>query len=58
MIDDLGVRADLDGRVVRHRVGDLRPRAPRHAELEVNLVVRDTADQVRNWLVTGLTSER
>jgi AraC-like DNA-binding protein len=29
--------------VVRHRVGDVRPRAHRHAELEVNLVVRGTA---------------
>jgi AraC-like DNA-binding protein len=43
MIDDLGVRAGLDGRVVRHRVGDVRPRPHRHAELEVNLVVRGTA---------------
>jgi AraC-like DNA-binding protein len=43
MIDDLGVRAGLDGRVVRHRVGEVRPRAHRHAELEVNLVVRGTA---------------
>jgi AraC-like DNA-binding protein len=43
MIDDLGVRAGLDGRVVRHTVGDVRPRAHRHAELEVNLVVRGTA---------------
>jgi AraC-like DNA-binding protein len=43
MIDDLGVRAGLHGRVVRHSVGDVRPRAHRHAELEVNLVVRGTA---------------
>jgi AraC-like DNA-binding protein len=43
MIDDLGVRAGLDGRVVRHTVGDVRPRAHRHAELELNLVVRGTA---------------
>jgi AraC-like DNA-binding protein len=43
MIDDLGIRGGLDGRVVRHRVGDVRPRAHRHAELEVNLVVRGTA---------------
>jgi AraC-like DNA-binding protein len=43
MIDDLGVRAGLDGRVVRHRVGDVRPRTHRHAELEVNLIVRGTA---------------
>jgi len=41
--DDLGVRAGLDGRAVRHRVGDVRPRAHRHAELELNLVVRGTA---------------
>jgi AraC-like DNA-binding protein len=43
MLDDLGVRAGLDGRVVRHTVGDVRPRAHRHAELELNLVVRGTA---------------
>jgi AraC-like DNA-binding protein len=43
MIDDLGVQAGLDGRVARHRVGEIRPRAHRHAELEVNLVVRGTA---------------
>jgi AraC-like DNA-binding protein len=43
MIDDLGVRDGLDGRAVRHRVGDVRPRAHRHAELEVNIVVRGTA---------------
>ena len=43
MIDDLGVRAGLDGRVVRHRAGDVRPHTHRHAELEVNLVVRGSA---------------
>ena len=43
MIDDLGVRDGLDGRVARHRVGEVRPRAHRHAELEVNLVVRGSA---------------
>jgi AraC-like DNA-binding protein len=43
MIDDLRIRAGLDGRVVRHRVSEVRPRAHRHAELEVNLVVRGTA---------------
>src|SRR5215213_4255647 len=43
MIDDVGVRVGLDGRVVRHKVGDVRPRTHRHAELEVNLVVRGTA---------------
>src|SRR3954462_6526085 len=43
MIDDLGIRTGLDGRVVRHRGGGVRPHAHRHAELEVNLVVRGTA---------------
>jgi AraC-like DNA-binding protein len=43
MIDDLGLRDGLDGRVVRHAAEDGRPRAHRHAELEVNLVVRGTA---------------
>jgi AraC-like DNA-binding protein len=43
MIDDLRVRAGLDGRVVRHTVGDIRPRPHRHAELELNLVVRGSA---------------
>ena len=43
MIDDLGLRDGLDGRVVRHSAGDVRARAHRHAELEVNLVVRGTA---------------
>jgi AraC-like DNA-binding protein len=43
MIDDLGVRAGIDGRVVRHQFSDIRPRAHRHAELEVNLVIRGTA---------------
>jgi AraC-like DNA-binding protein len=43
MIEDLGLRAGIDGRVVRHAAGDLRPRAHSHAELEVNLVVRGTA---------------
>jgi AraC-like DNA-binding protein len=28
---------------MRHRAGDIRPRAHRHAELEVNLIVRGTA---------------
>jgi AraC-like DNA-binding protein len=43
MLDDLRVRPGVDGRVVRHRVGDVRPRPHRHVELEVNLVVRGTA---------------
>jgi AraC-like DNA-binding protein len=43
MIEDLGLRAGIDGRVVRHAAGDLRPRAHRHAELEADLVVRGTA---------------
>jgi AraC-like DNA-binding protein len=56
MIDDLGVRAGLDGRVVRHRVGDVRPRAHRHAELEVNLVVRGTASYLLGDRRYALTS--
>jgi AraC-like DNA-binding protein len=43
MIEDIGVRAGLDGRVVRHAAGDVRSRAHRHVELELNLVVRGTA---------------
>ena len=43
MLDDLGLRDGVDGRVVRHVAGDVRPRAHRHAEVEVNLVVRGTA---------------
>ena len=43
MIADLGIRPGLDGRVVRHRAGEVRPRAHRHAELEVNLILRGTA---------------
>jgi AraC-like DNA-binding protein len=43
VIEDLGLWAGIDGRVVRHAAGDPRPRAHRHAELEVNLVVRGTA---------------
>jgi AraC-like DNA-binding protein len=56
MIDDLGVRAGLDGRVMRHRVGDVRPRAHRHAELEVNLVVRGTASYLLGDRRYALTS--
>src|SRR5215207_9147130 len=55
MIDDLGVRAGLEGRVVRHRVGDVRPRAHRHAELEVNLVVRGTASYLLGDRRSALT---
>ena len=43
MSEDLGLPAGLDGRVVRHVAGDVRLRAHRHAELEVNLVVGGTA---------------
>jgi AraC-like DNA-binding protein len=41
--DDLRIPAGLDGRVVRHSVGDVRPRPHRHVELELNLVVRGTS---------------
>jgi AraC-like DNA-binding protein len=43
MIEDLGLRAGIEGRVVRHAAGELRPRAHSHAELEVNLAVKGTA---------------
>jgi AraC-like DNA-binding protein len=43
MSENLGLRHEVDGRVVRHAAGDHRPRPHRHAELEVNLVVRGTA---------------
>jgi AraC-like DNA-binding protein len=43
VIEDLGLRAAIDGRVVRHAAGAGRPRAHRHVELEVNLVVRGAA---------------
>jgi quercetin dioxygenase-like cupin family protein len=43
MLDTLRLGAGLEGRVVLHRAGDIRPRAHRHAELEVNLVVRGRA---------------
>ena len=56
MIDDLGVRAGLDGRVVRHTVGDVRPRAHSHAELELNLVVRGTASYLLGDRRYALTS--
>ena len=43
MLDDLGIRAGLDGRAVRHSAGAVRPRPHRHAELELDLVVRGSA---------------
>jgi AraC-like DNA-binding protein len=43
VIEDLGLRQGIDGWVVRHTAGSLRPRSHRHAELELNLVVRGTA---------------
>jgi AraC-like DNA-binding protein len=43
MEEDLGLRASVDGRVVRHVAGERRPRAHRHAELEVTLVVAGSA---------------
>jgi AraC-like DNA-binding protein len=57
MAADLGLRAGLDGRVVRHTAGDVRPRVHRHPELELNLVVRGTAsyllDERRYQLTPG-----
>jgi AraC-like ligand binding domain len=43
MFEQLDLPAGLDGRVVQHSVGDVRIRAHRHTELEVNLVVRGRA---------------
>jgi AraC-like DNA-binding protein len=43
MYEDLGLRDGLDGWVVRHTAGALRPRSHRHVELELNLVVAGTA---------------
>lgn len=43
MIEDLGLRAGIDGWVERHAADSVRPRAHRHAELELNLVVRGAA---------------
>jgi AraC-like DNA-binding protein len=48
MFEDLGLHRGIDGWVVRHRAGALRPRSHRHAELEVNLVVRGTASYLMN----------
>lgn len=43
VLEDLGLREGLDGWVVRHTAGALRPRSHRHLELELNLVVAGTA---------------
>lgn len=43
MTEDLGLRPGADGRVGHHLAADGPPRAHRHAELELNLVVRGTA---------------
>jgi AraC-like DNA-binding protein len=43
MREYIRLRAGHAGRVARHRAGGERPRSHRHAELEVNLVVRGTA---------------
>jgi AraC-like DNA-binding protein len=43
MIEDLGLRVGVVGRVARHAAADGPPRAHRHDELEFNLVVRGSA---------------
>jgi len=43
MSEDLGLRSGVEGRVARHSAADGPPRAHRHAELELNLVVRGSA---------------
>jgi AraC-like DNA-binding protein len=48
MFEDLGLHEGIDGSVVRHTAGALRPRSHRHAELEVDLVVGGTATYLIN----------
>ena len=43
MIEDLGLQHGVEGRVARHAAADEPARAHRHAELELNLVLRGTA---------------
>jgi AraC-like DNA-binding protein len=43
MFEDLGLRPGVEGRIARHRAVDGPPRSHRHAELELNLVIRGTA---------------
>jgi AraC-like DNA-binding protein len=43
MTEDLRLRPDVDGRVGHHLAADGPPRAHRHAELELNLVLRGRA---------------
>jgi AraC-like DNA-binding protein len=43
MTDNLGLRPGVEGRVGHHVAADGPPRAHRHAELELNLVVQGTA---------------
>jgi AraC-like DNA-binding protein len=57
MSEDLGLRRGAEGRVARHTAGDGPPRAHRHLELELNLVVRGAAsyllDERRYELTPG-----
>jgi AraC-like DNA-binding protein len=58
MTEDLGIRLGMDGRVGHHLAADGPPRAHRHAELELNLVVRGTASyllQERRYELTPRT---
>jgi AraC-like DNA-binding protein len=48
MTEDLGLRHGVEGRVARHAAADGPPRAHRHAELELNLVLRGTASYLLN----------
>jgi AraC-like DNA-binding protein len=56
VIEELEIRAGLDGRAVRHAAGDGRPHIHRHAEVEVNLVVRGTASYLLGERRYELTS--
>jgi AraC-like DNA-binding protein len=57
MTEDLGLRPGVDGHVGPHLAADGPPRAHRHAELELNLVVRGAAsyllDERRYELTPG-----
>jgi AraC-like DNA-binding protein len=56
MFEDLGLHGGIEGCVVRHTAGTLRPRLHRHAELEVNLVVGGTAAYLINDRRCDLTA--
>ena len=56
MSEDLALPPAVAGRVVRHVAGDRRPRPHRHAELELNLVLRGSASYLLGERRYELTS--